>query len=104
MNDLDVFGAKQGFLRFNIFNSGRTDEFPVPGDEGIPTIRNFRFTNIRVTDDPVLVDGGSIHPRKPLNGFTLENVMGAWGKGMTLANIIHAEIRNVTSLALPSRC
>lgn len=95
MNDLDVSGAKQGFLRFNIFNSGKQDEFPVPGDEGIPTIRNFRFTNIRVTDVPVLVDGGSIHPSKPLDGFTLANVTGTCGKGITLANIKRAEIRDV---------
>jgi polygalacturonase len=95
MNDLDISGAKAGFLRFNILNSGLQDEFPVPGDEGIPTIRNFRFTNIRVTDVPVLVDGASIHPHKPLEGFTLANVTGTCGKGILLANIHHAEIRNI---------
>jgi polygalacturonase len=86
-DDLDVSGMTGGFLRFNILNSGIQDESPVPGDEGIPTIANFRFSNIRVTDVPVLVDGAAIHPHKPLDGFTLSNVTGTCAKGIFLANI-----------------
>jgi polygalacturonase len=95
MNDLDVSGAQAGFLRFNILNSGKQDEFPVPGDEGIPTVRNFHFSNIRVKDVPVLVDGVSIHPNKPLEGFSLTNVTGTCGKGISLANIHHADLRKI---------
>jgi polygalacturonase len=94
-NDLDVSGMTGGFLRFNILNSGIQDEFPVPGLEGIPTIRNFAFSNIRVTDVPVLVDGASIHPDKPLDGFSLVNVTGTCAKGIFLANIKRAKISNV---------
>lgn len=95
MDDLDVSGAKQGFLRLNFLNSGRQDEYPVPGDEGIPTIQNFRFSNIRVTDCPTLVQGTEIHPDKPLEGFSLTNVTGTCGKGIFLANVKKAEIKNV---------
>ena len=80
MNDLEVSGAKLGFLRFNILNSGVEDKPNlVPGNEGIPTIRNFRFSNIKVHDVPILVDGSSIHPKKPLEGFSLTNVTGTCG-------------------------
>jgi hypothetical protein len=80
MNDLEVFGATLGFLRFNILNSGVTDTPNlVPGDAGIPTIRNFHFSNIKVKDVPVLVDGFSIDPKKPLDGFSLTNVTGTCG-------------------------
>ena len=95
MNDLDISGAKQGFLRLNTLNSGKQDEFPVPGDEGIPTVRNFQFSNIRVQDVPVLVAGAEIHPRKPLIGFSLTNVTGTCASGITLANVKNAVIRNV---------
>jgi len=103
MNDLEVSGAQQGFLRFNILNSGLQDPNPVPGDDGIPTIRNFHFSNIRVKDVPVLVDGASIHPHKPLEGFSLTNVTGTCGKGILLANIHHAELKgiNVTGFTGP---
>jgi polygalacturonase len=94
-DDLDVSGMAGGFLRFNILNSGIQDEFPVPGDEGIPTIKNFRFSNVRVTDAPVLVDGASIHPHKPLDGFTLANISGTCAKGIFLANINNAKISNI---------
>jgi polygalacturonase len=95
MDDLDVAGAQAGFLRFNILNSGKQDEFPVPGEAGIPTIRNFHFSNIRVKDVPVLVDGVSIHPAKPLDGFSLSNVSGTCGKGILLANIKNAVLRGI---------
>ena len=94
-DDLDVSGTRGGFLRFNILNSGIQDQDPVPGDEGIPTIRNFRFSNVRVADCPVLVDGTGIHPNKPLEGFTLTNVTGTCAKGIALANIWNADIRDV---------
>ncbi len=95
VDDFDVAGAKQGFLRLNTLNSGKQDEFPVPGDAGIPTVRNFQFSNIRVHDVPVLVDGAEIHPRKPLIGFSLSNVSGTCARGIALANVKNAAIRNI---------
>jgi hypothetical protein len=51
----------------------------------------------------VLVDGSSIHPAKPLDGFTLVNVSGTCKKGITLANIKNAKLKdlNVTGYAGP---
>jgi polygalacturonase len=94
-DDLDVAGTAGGFLRFNILNSGIQDQNPVPGDEGIPTIRNFKFSNVRVKDCPLLVDGTGIHPNKPLDGFTLTNVTGNAAAGIKLVNVKNALIRNV---------
>jgi polygalacturonase len=94
-DDLDVSGTRGGFLHFNILSSGIQDQEPVPGDEGIPTIRNFRFTNVRMADCPVLVDGTGIHPNKPLDGFTLANVTGTCAKGISLANIRNADVRAI---------
>ena len=95
-NNLEVSSNVAGFLRLNILNSGLMGEDPVPGDDGIPTIKNFRFSNIRVTDVPTLVDGASIHPNKPLDGLVLENISGTCAKGIFLANVKNAEIKNVT--------
>ena len=94
-DDLDVAGMKGGFLRINALSSGIQDQDPVPGDEGIPTLGNFRFSNVRLTDCPVLVEGTGIHPKKPLDGFSLVNVTGTCAKGISLANVGNAEIRDV---------
>jgi polygalacturonase len=94
-DDLDVAGTGAGFLRFNLLSSGIQDQDPVPSDEGIPAARNFRFSNVRVTDCPNLVDGTGIHPGKPLDGFALTNVTGDCRTGIALANIRHADIRNI---------
>jgi len=95
VDDMEVAGVKQGFLRLNNLNSGKQDEFPVPGDAGIPEFRNFRFSNIRVTDVPALVQATEIHPRKPLVGFVLTDVTGTCASGIVLANIKNAEIHGV---------
>jgi polygalacturonase len=95
VNDIDVANVQGGFLRFNILGSGLQDQEPVPGLEGIPTIKNFSFTNIRVKDVPVLVEGTGIHPSKPLEGFTLTNVTGTCTKGISLANIKKALVKDI---------
>jgi polygalacturonase len=94
-DDLDVAGTGGGFLSLNLIGSGLQDQDPVPGDEGIPTVRNLRFSNVRVKDCPQLVDGTRVHPDRPLEGFSLTNVTGDCHKGIALANVRKAEIRNV---------
>lgn len=95
MNDLDVSGARQGFLRLNNLNSGKHDEFPVPGEAGIPEYRNFSFSNIRVHDVPALVQAIEIDPLKPLVGFSLTGVTGACERGIMLAYMRDVVIRNI---------
>jgi polygalacturonase len=95
MNDLEVSGAQAGFLRLNLLDSGKQDEVPVSGDAGVPAVRNFQFTNIKVTDVPVLVDAMNIHSGKPLNGLVLRNITGTSQKGMFLSNIQHAVLENI---------
>lgn len=94
-NDLDVSGMEGGMLRFNLMGSGLQDQVPVPGLEGIPTTKNFRFTNIRVKNVPVLVDGTGVHPDKPLDGFVLKNITGTCSKGIALVNTKNAQIKDV---------
>lgn len=95
VNDMDVAGCRQGFLRINVLNSGKQDEFPVSGNAGMPEVRDLRFSNIRVHDAPVLVRATEINAGKPLVGFTLEDVTGTCAEGIFLANIKGAVIRNV---------
>jgi hypothetical protein len=95
-NNLDISTNVAGFLRINILNSGLIGEDPVPGDDGIPTIRKFSFTNIKVDHVPVLIDGTAIHPHKLLDGLTLANITGTCAKGISLANVKNADIKNVT--------
>ena len=95
MTNLEVSGARAGFLRINILSSGKEDAFSVAGDDGIPTLRNFRFSNIHISDLPMLVDAVNIHPHKPLDGLLLEDISGTCRNGMLLANIQHAVLRNI---------
>jgi hypothetical protein len=92
---LDVSGMQGGFLRFNLMGSGLQDQVPVPGLQGIPTVKNFSFKNVRVRDVKDLVDGTSVHPDKPLEGLVLENISGEALWGIRLANVRKAVLRNI---------
>jgi len=95
MNDLDVSGTRDGFLRFNFTGSGLQDQNPVPGLAGIPTVRNFRFTNIRVHDVPALVTGSENNPEKPLDGLTIAGISGTARTGIQLAHVRNAVLKNI---------
>ena len=94
-SDLDVATAPGGFLRVNLLNSGIQDPEPVPGDEGIPTAKNFSFTGVKVNCGN-LVDDFLVSPTKPIDGFSLTDISGQCKKAINLANITHAELRNIS--------
>jgi len=95
MRDLEVTGTGGGFLRLNFLDSGKQDQFPVPGFEGVPTVRNFTFERIKVADVPVLVEAVNIHPDKPLDGLVLKDITGTAGKGISLANIRNVVLKGI---------
>jgi polygalacturonase len=92
--DIEVANA-EGFLRFNLTNSGLQDPEPVPGDAGIPRTKNFRFEDVRMTGGTV-VDGAPVPAEKPLDGLVLAGIRGTADKGITLANVTNADLRDVT--------
>ena len=94
-DDLDVLGG--GFLKINLVSAGNlnTSDDPVEGDAGIPSGRNYSFSNVRVTNCPRLVDARDISPKKPLAGFSLVNVSGTCTNGIALANISGAKLENI---------
>lgn len=94
-DDLDVSGVEGGFLRLNLVGSGKQDQDPVQGLDGIPTVRNLRFTNVRVHEAPVLVQATEVAAQKPVDGFALDNVSGTCAKGIFLANMHRVQIANV---------
>lgn len=92
---LEVSNCTQGFLRLNMASSGIQDQDPVPGDEGIPRARNWRFSNVVVHEVPKLVQATELDPRKPLDGLWLTNISGTCKEGIFLANTRHAVLKNI---------
>jgi polygalacturonase len=103
VDDCEASGLVAGFLRINALSSGIQDQVPVPGDDGIPTLKNYKFSNIRLTNCPQLADATGIHPSKPLDGFSLTNIAGSCAKGISLVNIKNATVTDikVTGLSGP---
>lgn len=93
--DLEILGG--GFLKINLASAGNlnTADDPVPGAAGIPLGRNFSFSNVTVNQCTRLVDAKDISPLKPLEGLSLRNISGTSTNGMTLANILGANVRDI---------
>jgi polygalacturonase len=92
--DLDVQTAPGGFLRLNLTGSGIQDPEPVPGDEGIPSTKNFSFSDVKVNCGD-LVDATRTSEEKPVDGFSLTKVTGACKKGIALANMKRVDLRDI---------
>jgi hypothetical protein len=84
-----------GFLAINQTSAGVQDADAVPGLDGLPTYRNFRFEDIRVQDAPVLVDARHLDARQPLDGLVLQNISGTCQKGISLANARNVKLRGI---------
>jgi polygalacturonase len=93
-HNLDVNTAPGGFLRINLLNSGIQDPEPVPGDEGIPVAKGYRFSDVRVNCG-TLVEARSISPVKPLNGLVIANVTGTCSNAIALANMTGVELSDI---------
>ena len=93
-DDLEVLAG--GFLRVNLISSGNknTSDDPVEGLAGYPVGRNFSFSNVRVACT-TLADVSQISAEKPLEKFALKNITGTCTKGINLANVTNAVLRNI---------
>jgi polygalacturonase len=94
-NDLEILGG--GFLKINLVSAGNlnTSDDPVEGDLGIPSGKNYSFSNVSVTNCSRLVDAKDISPKKPLQGLSLANITGTCTNGIVLANITDARLKNI---------
>jgi hypothetical protein len=94
--DLDVSGMGQAFLQITNTNTGKSDDAAsVIGEAGIPLFRNFHFSNVRLTDVPMLVDAKALTPAKPMDGLTLENITGTCKKGIELAYVKNVHLAGI---------
>ena len=103
MNDLECIGHEGRLPPLQLHRQRVAGPEPVPGLAGIPTVRNFRFTNIRVHDVPVLVAGSENNPEKPLDGLVLTGISGTARAGIRSAHVRNAVLRDiqVTGVAGP---
>lgn len=94
VDDLNILSADGAVLRINLLNSGKEGSDPVPGDEGIPLGRNFRFSNIRFVNCGRALET-TIPAAKPLDGLVLENWTGQAKNGLQMDNIKGADLRGI---------
>ena len=69
VKDLEVGNAKGGFLRLDLRNTGIVGTEPVPGEEGIPSAKNYSFTDIKIDKCGTLVDAKGISPAQTPRWF-----------------------------------
>jgi polygalacturonase len=93
--DLDI--ANGGFLRINSVSGGNqsTPDDTVEGKLGYPIIRNIRFSDIRLKDVTTLTEAIKIAPENPVLGLSLRNITGTCQRGIFLANVRDASLRDI---------
>lgn len=75
------------FIGFDLIKKGIQASDPVPGDvEKWARVHNITFKKIRVMEVAELVAGENIPGARPIDGFTLSDISGTCGQGISLAN------------------
>ncbi|HVS72362.1 MAG TPA: glycosyl hydrolase family 28 protein [Phycisphaerae bacterium] len=94
VDDVDVAGS---LLKVNLVSGGNmnTADDPVPGEVGIPSAKNLRISNVRLTDAAVIADVSQVNAEKPFEGLWLENISGTAKKGITLVNVKDAVVKGI---------
>ena len=106
----DIFGENltvlpsPTFICIDLVDKGIQASDPVPGDlEKWARVRNISFKNIKVQDVARLIAATNVPAARPLDGFTLADISGTCGRGLTLANMTNVNLSaiNVTGFTGP---
>jgi len=81
-------------LGINLVNKGIVGTDPISGPDGIVVMRNIQLSNVTIHAG-ILVDGLSVPNEKPIDGLSLTNVTGTCKAGISLANVVHANLQNI---------
>ena len=92
-----TFGPRCGtFLGIDLMTKGIQAAEPVPGDiEKWTLARNISFKNIKVDGVPTLIAGRNISAARPFDGLSLSNITGTCQRGITLANVVNADFKDI---------
>ena len=94
--NLTILGRCGAFLGIDLITKGIQAAEPVTGDvEQWTAARNISFKNIKVEGVPTLIAGRSISPARPLDSLTLSNITGTCQRGITLANVVNADFKDI---------
>lgn len=94
-DDLEINGG--GFLRINLTVGGNTNtaDDPVEGLLGYPTAKNLKFSNVRLNNASIVVEGAQVAPEKPVQGLELTNITGTAAKGIILMHARDVTLKNI---------
>ena len=84
------------FIGIDLVTKGIQASDPVPGEvEKWSLVKNISFKNIHLQDVFQLIDGTSIPPARPIDGFTLTDITGNCTRGISLANMTNVDLSGI---------
>ena len=84
------------FIGIDLITKGIQASDPVPGEvEKWSRLKNISFKNIHLQDVSQLIDGDSIPPSRPVDGFTLTDITGNCARGISLVNMTNVNLSGI---------
>ncbi len=84
------------FIGIDLMKKGIQATDPVPGETNQwARVANLSFKNVRVQDVAALVAGKNVPAERPVDGFTLADISGTCGRGLTLANMTNVKLSGI---------
>mgnify|MGYP001556091303 CR=1 FL=1 len=84
------------FIGIDLMTKGIQASDPVTGTpDKWARVGNLKFTHIKVSGVAALIVGKAVSAERPIDGFILADITGICGRGITLANVIHADFSGI---------
>jgi polygalacturonase len=84
------------FVGIDLTTKGIQASDPVPGDvEKWALVKNISFSHVKVINVQTLLVAKNVPDQRPIDGFTLTDITGTCGKGITLANVLNAKFDGI---------
>jgi polygalacturonase len=84
------------FVGIDLTTKGIQASDPVPGDvEKWALVKNISFSHVKVINVQALLVAKNVPDQRPIDGFTLTDITGTCGKGITLANVLNAKFDGI---------
>ena len=84
------------FIGIDLLQKGIQATDPVPGDvEKWARVHNLTFKNVTVQEVAELVDGSNVPSARPVDGFTLTDILGTCTRAISIANMTHVAFSKI---------
>jgi polygalacturonase len=95
--NLSIAPACGTFIGIDLVTKGIEASEPVTGDDRWPRVKNIAFSNIKLDNVPIIVNGRNVAAERPIDGLSLTDISGSARQGLQLSNMTRVSLQRISA-------